>query len=166
MRVNEAIRIKTIRLIDENNEQVGVIDTLDAKTRALEAGLDLVEVAPNADPPVCRIMDYGKWIYQQKRKERKAHKKSHTVQLKEVRLRPEIDPHDLNIKVDRARKFLEKGHRVQFTLMFRGRQMIHTEIGYEMLENLYESLSDIAKIDRKPTMSGRRMTMVVVPNKV
>jgi len=133
--------------------------------RAREAGLDLVEVAPTSDPPVCRIMDYGKWLYQQKRRIREAHKKTqhHVTMLKEIRLRPETDKHDLDIKLDHAREFLQKGHKVQFTMFFRGRQMLHTEKGYAILEQITESLQDLAKVERPTRMAGRRMTLLLVP---
>jgi translation initiation factor IF-3 len=134
-------------------------------SRAREAGLDLVEVAPTSEPPVCRIMDYGKWQYEQKRKIREAHKKHqhHATTLKEIRLRPETDKHDLDIKLNHAREFIEKGHKVQFTMFFRGRQMLHRERGYEILENIAELLEDVAKIERPSKMSGRRMTLLIVP---
>lgn len=137
----------------------------EAMSRAREAGLDLVEVAPTSEPPVCRIMDYGKWQYQQKRKIREAHKKHHhhTTTLKEIRLRPETDKHDLDIKLNHAREFLEKGHKVQFTMFFRGRQMLHREQGYDIYENITELLQDVAKIERPSKMSGRRMTLLLVP---
>jgi len=136
-----------------------------ALNRAREAGLDLVEVSPNSDPPVCRIMDYGKWLYQQKRKIREAHKKSahHSGTLKEIRLRPETDKHDLGIKVNHAREFLEKGHKVQFTMFFRGRQMLHRELGFEVLEQITQSLAELAKIERPARMTGRRITLLIVP---
>ena len=118
-------------MIDGENNQVGIIETEDALARAREIGLDLVEVAPTSDPPVCRIMDYGKWVYEQKRKTREAHKKHqrHTTTLKEIRLRPETDTRDLEIKLKHGREFLEKGHKVQFTMFFRGRQMLHRDHG-------------------------------------
>ncbi len=124
-----------------------------------------MEVAPTSAPPVCRIMDYGKWQYDQKRKIREAHKKNvrHTAALKEIRLRPETDKHDLDIKVNHAREFLEKGHKVQFTMFFRGRQMLHRDHGYEVLEQITASLEDLAKIERPARMSGRRMTLLLVP---
>lgn len=132
---------------------------------AREAGMDLVEVAPTSDPPVCRIMDYGKWLYEQKRKTREAHKKSqrHTATLKEIRLRPETDKRDLDIKLNHGREFLEKGHKVQFTIFFRGRQMLHRDHGYEMLEQIAESMQDLGKIERPARMAGRRMTLLLVP---
>jgi len=133
--------------------------------KAREAGLDLVEVSPNVEPPVCRIMDYGKWLYQQKRKEKLSHKKQHSVVLKEIRLRPKIDPHDLDIKVNRAIKFLEKCHKVQFTMLFRGREMTHIDHGYEIMERVLETIGQYAKLERPAKMLGRRMTMVVTPLK-
>lgn len=127
--------------------------------------MDLVEVAPTSEPPVCRIMDYGKWLYEQKRKNREAHKKNvrHTATLKEIRLRPETEKHDLDIKVMHGREFLEKGHKVQFTMFFRGRQMLHRDHGYAILEEITELLNDIAKIERPAQMTGRRMTLLLVP---
>lgn len=165
LKVNGGIRAETIRLIDESNNQVGVVNKYDALNRAREIGLDLVEVAPTSDPPVCRIMDYGKWQYEQKRKIREAHKKSHrhSATLKEIRLRPETDTRDLEIKLKHGREFLEKGHKVQFTMFFRGRQMLHRDHGYAMLEQIIESLQDVSKVERPARMAGRRMTLLVVP---
>ena len=144
---------------------MGVVNTREAIAKANEVGLDLVEVAPTSDPPVCRIMDYGKWLYEQKRKTREAHKKNvrHTATLKEIRLRPETDKHDLDIKLNHAREFLEKGHKVQFTMFFRGRQMLHRDRGYEIYEEIAESFQDLAKIERPSRMAGRRMTLLLVP---
>ncbi|MBN2137772.1 MAG: translation initiation factor IF-3 [Sedimentisphaerales bacterium] len=165
LRINGGIRATKVRLIDEENNQVGVVERYEALNKALEAGLDLVEVAPASDPPVCRIMDYGKWLYEQKRKLREAHKKNvrHTATLKEIRLRPETEKHDLDIKVHHARGFLEKGHKVQFTMFFRGRQMLHRERGFQVLEEISQSLGDVAKIERQARMTGRRITLLVVP---
>lgn len=133
--------------------------------KAREAGLDLVEVAPNSEPPVCRIMDYGKWLYEQKRRVRESHKKSHyhATTLKEIRLRPETDKHDLDIKLNHAREFLEKGHKVQFTMFFRGRQMLHQDRGYEMLNSIVESMENMAKVERPSRMAHKRMTLLLVP---
>jgi translation initiation factor IF-3 len=133
--------------------------------KARETELDLVEVAPTSDPPVCRIMDYGKWLYEQKRKTRDAHKKTshHTSTLKEIRLRPETDTHDLEMKLKHGREFLEKGHKLQFTMFFRGRQMLHRDRGYEVLEQITESLQDLAKIERPARMANKRMTLLLVP---
>jgi len=127
--------------------------------------LDLVEVAPTSEPPVCRIMDYGKWLYEQKRKVREGRKKiqHHATAMKEIRLRIEIDKHDLDIKVKHAREFLEKGHRVQFTIMFRGRQMLHQDRGVEILDSVVESVGDLAKVERAPRMANRRVTLMLVP---
>jgi translation initiation factor IF-3 len=164
LRVNGGIRVDKVRLIDESNNQVGVVDRDFALQRAKDAGLDLVEVAPNNDPPVCRIMDYGKWLYEQKRRAREARKKTHHAGvLKEIRLRPETDPHDIDIKVRHAREFIEKGHKVQFTLMFRGRQLVHRDKGYEMLNKITESMADLAKIDHNSELLGRRMALVLAP---
>lgn len=154
-----------MRLIDHEDNQVGIVDRFEAISMAREVGLDLVEVAPTSEPPVCRIMDYGKWQYEQKRKQREAHKSSlrHTATLKEIRLRPETDKHDLEIKVKHAREFLEKGHKVQFTMFFRGRQMLHKDKGFEGLTAIAESLEDLAKVERPGKMTGRRMTILLVP---
>ena len=132
---------------------------------ARDAGLDLVEVSPNAEPPVCRIMDYGKYRYEQKRKTKQAQKKQHVVTLKEIRLRPKIDDHDREIKVNHARKFLEKGHKVQFTMLFRGREMNFVGHGYEIMNEILETVGEEARIERDAKMAGRRMTMVLSPAK-
>ena len=154
-----------VRLIDESNNQIGIVNRNEALTRAQQAGLNLVEVAPTSNPPVCRIMDYGKWLYQQKRRMREAHKKTHrhVATLKEIRLRPETDKHDLDVKLNHARDFLQKGHKVQFTVFFRGRQMLHKEHGYQMLEQVTETLQDLAKVERPGAMSGKRMSLLLVP---
>ena len=128
---------------------------------ARDKKLDLVEVSPNSEPPVCRIMDFGKFLYEQKRKSKQAHKKQHTVSLKEIRLRPKIDHHDLDIKVKHAIKFIEKGDKVQFTMLFRGREMMFVDRGYEIMNEVAEIMHDCAKIERDPKMLGRRMTMIV-----
>ncbi len=127
--------------------------------------MDLVEVAPTSDPPVCRIMDYGKWQYEEKQKYRLGKKKSHqhNATLKEIRIRPETDPHDLGIKMKKARAFLEKGHKVQFTMFFRGRQMLHQDRGYKVLDQITELVEDIAKVDRPGRMAHRRITMLLIP---
>lgn len=164
LRINGGVKAESVRLIDESDNQIGVVRKEDALDRAREAGLDLVEVAPTSEPPVCRIMDYGKWQYQQKRRLRESHKKSqhHVATLKEIRLRPETDTHDLEIKVKHARAFLEKGHKVQFTVFFRGRQMLHKDHGYNLLKRITEILEDLAKVERPAMMSGRRMTLLLV----
>jgi len=165
LRVNAKIRAERVRLIDESNNQVGIVKRYVAMSKAREAGLDLVEVAPTSTPPVCRIMDYGKWLYEQKRSARESHKKSHRhiAVLKEIRLRPETDKHDLDIKLNHAREFLEKGHKVQFTMFFRGRQMLHQDRGYEILGQIAESLVDLSKVERPARMAHKRMTLLLVP---
>ncbi len=167
MRINGGIKAQTVRLIDVSNNQVGIIDIAAAMEMANEAGLDLVEVSPNSAPPVCRLMDYGKWLYEQKRKLREAHKKSvHPIAtLKEIRLRPETDKRDIEIKTKHGREFLEKGHRVQFILFFRGRQLLHREQGYEILEQISKSLEDIAKVEQSSKLTGRRLSIMLVPKK-
>ncbi len=125
--------------------------------------MDLVEISPNSSPPVCRIMDFGKFKYQQKQKAKQSHKKQHIVVVKEIRLRPKIDKHDLDTKLGHARKFIDKGNRVQFTMLFRGREMLHVDQGREIMAEVAESMDEIAKIDRHPNMMGRRMIMIVVP---
>lgn len=154
-----------VRLIDDEDNQVGVIDTHEALRRAKEAGLDLVEVAPNSTPPVCRIMDYGKWKYQQKKKEQKAKSHSKQSELKEVRLRPGTDEHDLDIKTNKAREFFGEGHKVQFTILFKGRQMAHREIGFEVFDGIAAKFSDCAHVEMRPRIQGRRMTMLMAPGK-
>lgn len=144
---------------------MGVVSLEDAKRRAREAGLDLVEVAPQSSPPVCRIMDYGKWKYQQRKKESKAKSHSKKSELKEVRLRPKIDEHDLSIKLDRAREFLDDGDKVQFTMQFRGREMAHRELGLQTLHEIRDKLAEISKVETEPRMMGKRMTMLLAPDK-
>ncbi|TFG50647.1 MAG: translation initiation factor IF-3 [Candidatus Brocadiia bacterium] len=165
LRINEKIRIGFVRLIDESNNQIGVVSINEALERSRGVELDLVEVAPMSDPPVCRIMDYGKWLYQQKRKEKEGHKKSiqHSSALKGIRLRPETDPHDLGIKIKQAREFLEKGHKVQFTVFFKGRQMLHRDRGFTVLEQITQDLGDVAKVETPSRMAGKKLTMLVVP---
>jgi translation initiation factor IF-3 len=152
-------------LIDQQHNQVGIVDRNSALEMAREAGLDLVEIAPNSEPPVCRIMDYGKYLYDQKRKFREGRKKSHhhSATLKEVRLRPETDKHDLDIKLKHAHEFLEKGHKVQFTMLFRGRQMLHQERGYKVFDYITEAMEDVAKIEQPCKMAHRRMILLLVP---
>ncbi|MFI4913247.1 MAG: translation initiation factor IF-3 [Sedimentisphaeraceae bacterium JB056] len=163
LRVNGRIRSRDVRLIDQDNNQVGVVRLVQAIEMANEVGMDVVEVSPNTEPPVCRIMDYGKWLYDQKRKAKLSKKKQHVVTTKEIRLRPEIGENDLNVKVNHARKFLEKGDKVQFTIRFRGREMMHASHGRELMDGIYETLEDISKVDRTPLMQGRRMIMILVP---
>lgn len=154
-------------MIDHENKQVGVVEKYLAIGQAREVGLDLVEVAPQSDPPVCRIMDYGKWLYEQKRKVREGRKKSqhqmHLGMTKEVRLRPETDKHDVEIKLGHAREFLEKGYKVQFTMMFHGRQMLHKELAVGVLDEIIKSLEDKSVIEQPGKMANRRMILVLAP---
>ncbi len=160
-RVNNRIRVPEVRLIDDEGEQVGIIATTDALARAEEAGLDLVEVSPNARPPVCRIMDFGKFKYQQAKKEQKGKGGGKSSQLKEIRVRPAIDKHDLQYRLENARKFLGQGHKVQVVCIFRGRQMRHPEHGADVMRQVAEALEDISKIESPARMMGRRMTMLL-----
>ncbi|MDB4951134.1 MAG: translation initiation factor [Gemmatimonadetes bacterium] len=162
-RVNRQIRISPVRVISPDGEQLGIIPIEQALSIAEEQGLDLVEVAPLARPPVCRIMDYGKFKYEEQRKAREARKKQHHVQIKEVKMRPGIEGHDFDFKTRHARKFLEEGNKVKVTMMFRGRQMAHPEIGRQVLDRVSELLSDIAKLESAPMMEARAMTMVLAP---
>ncbi|OHB55903.1 MAG: translation initiation factor IF-3 [Planctomycetes bacterium GWF2_50_10] len=163
LRINEKIRVSHVRLIDEGNNQLGVVTIDEGLARARETGLDLVEVSPNSEPPVCRVMDYGKWLYEQKRKDKLAAKKQHVVTLKEIRLRPEIDKHDQEIKINHAREFLVKGNKVQFTMMFRGREMQHADQGYALIKEIVTILEPVSKVERNPLMLGKRITLVLGP---
>ncbi len=152
-------------MISPDGEQLGILAVDQALATAEQLGLDLVEVAPLARPPVCRIMDYGKFKYEEQRKAREARKKQHHVQLKEVKMRPGIEDHDFDFKVRHARRFLEEGNKVKLTMMFRGRQMAHPELGREVLNRVVEVVSDLAKVESAPHMEARSMTMVLAPIK-
>lgn len=165
VRVNRQIRISPVRVIDEDGAQLGIMPVEEALAAAEERGLDLVEVAPNARPPVVRIMDYGKYKYEQARKAREARRKQHQIQVKEVKFRPGIDEHDFEFKVRHARRFLEEGNKVKATMMFRGRQMAHPELGREVLARVAEVLEDVGRVESEPLMEGRNMTMVLAPRK-
>jgi translation initiation factor IF-3 len=162
-RVNRQIRISPVRVIAPDGEQVGILAVERALEIAEEQGLDLVEVAPLARPPVCRIMDYGKFKYEEQRQAREARKKQHHVQLKEVKMRPGIEDHDFEFKIRHARKFLQEGNKVKLTMMFRGRQMAHPEYGRQVLDRVFTEVEDIAKIESNPTLEGRSMVMVLAP---
>ena len=157
--INEQIRDKEVRVIGENGEQLGVMPTREAMRLAEEAGVDLVKIAPTAKPPVCKIVDYGKFKYEQTRKEKEAKKKQKTVEIKEIRLSPNIDTNDLNTKINAARKFISKGDRVKITLRFRGREMAHMANSKHILDDFAQALSDIAVIEKAPKVEGRSMTM-------
>ncbi len=166
-RVNHMIRISPIRLINADNEQVGVVDTHEALRMAQEAGLDLVEVVADARPPVCKIMDYGKYKYDLSKKEQKSRAAGKQQELKEIRLGRsiKIDPHDVQIRVDQARRFLMAGHKVQITQRFRGREMMHKELGLERLQKICVDLSDISKIEMAPRWVGRQTSIVLAPDR-
>lgn len=150
-------------MIDDEGAQLGIMPTRQALAMAQEKGLDLVEVAPTAQPPVCRILDYGKFKYDESKKQKEARKHSHQVEVKGIRLRPGIDPHDFSYRTEDARRFLEKKNKVQVTLIFRGREMAHPEIGRGQMEKMASALSDVAVIERPPVIDGRRMTMLLSP---
>ena len=160
-RINHQIRIRQIRVIDEDNEQLGVLETADALALAVRKGLDLVEIAPNQRPPVCRIMDYGKFKYEEKKKEQASRRKQHQVQVKELRVRPGTDEHDLQTKVKRARDFLEAGDKVLVCCLFRGRQMAHKDVGEQVIMEVVKHLSDVAKIEAPCRQEGRRMVLML-----
>ncbi|OQZ01808.1 MAG: translation initiation factor IF-3 [Candidatus Brocadia sp. UTAMX1] len=160
LRINERIRSSTIRLIDENGVQVGVISKEEAIAKARTAELDLVEVAPDANPPVCRIMNYGKFKYRQKKK---LHQKQHVVQLKELRLRPKTGEHDIQTKIRQARKFLENRDRVLISVMFKGRERAHTELGEGILKQIADTLEDVAKVEKDRISDDRRMGIILSP---
>ena len=152
-----------MRLVDENGEQVGVVDTSAALARAVDVGLDLVEVSPNADPPVCKIIDNGKLKYQEQKKRNEARKKQKTIDVKEIKLRPNIDTHDYDVKIRNARRFIDDGDKVKVTLRFRGREMAHQDLGAQVLERVRTELEEIAKVEQMPKMEGRQMVMVISP---
>ena len=160
-RVNERIRIREVRLIDKDGRQVGVVPTERAMAMARESNLDLVEVAPDSRPPVAKIMDYGKFKYERKKQIQESRKKSHAVQIKEVRLRPKTGQHDFDVKLGRARGFLEDGDKVQVNMMFRGRELAHLDVGRGVVERFSKALEDIAKMERPPIFEGRRMTCLL-----
>ena len=157
--INERIRDREVRLVSESGEQLGIMSSREALKLAREADLDLVKIAPNAKPPVCKIIYYGKYRYELARKEKEAKKKQKTMEVKEVRLSPNIDTNDLNTKANQARKFITKGDKVKVTLRFRGREMAHVNYSKQILDSFYERLEDIAVVDKNPKMEGRSMVM-------
>ena len=159
--INEQIRDREVRLIGEDGEQLGIMSSRDAYKRAQEAGLDLVKIAPTAKPPVCKIIDYGKYKYELARKEKEAKKKQKTIEVKEVRLSPNIDTNDLNTKVGAARKFISKGDKVKVTLRFRGREMAHMQTSKHILDDFAEMLKDVAAIEKPAKLEGRSISMVL-----
>ena len=159
--INEQIRDREIRLIGEDGEQLGIMSAREAMKTAQEAELDLVKIAPAAKPPVCKIIDYGKYKYEQARKEKEAKKKQKTVEVKEVRLSPNIDTNDLNTKINNAKKFISKGNKVKVTLRFRGREMAHVQQSKHILDDFAETLADVAVVEKPAKMEGRAMSMVL-----
>ena len=159
--INEQIRDREVRLIGEEGEQLGVMSSREAQKLADEAGLDLVKIAPTAKPPVCKIVDYGKYRYEQARKEKEARKKQKTIEIKEIRLSPNIDTNDLNTKINAATKFLTKGDKVKVTLRFRGREMAHMNASKHILDDFAEALTEIAVVEKPAKVEGRSMTMVL-----
>ncbi|MDX1492883.1 MAG: translation initiation factor IF-3 [Longimicrobiales bacterium] len=165
VRVNEQIRISPVRLIQDDGEQIGIVSIDEARERAEDRGMDLVEVAAEARPPVVKMMDYGKFKYEADRARREARKKQHTIKVKEVKFRPGIEDHDYQFKVGHAKRFLEEGNKVKLTMMFRGRQVTHPEIGLEVLQRVVGDLEEIGKVESNASMEGRVMSMVVAPLK-
>jgi len=155
--------VPNVRLIDENGQMVGVISRREAITRAMDSGLDLVEVSPTADPPVCKILDYGKYKYEAQKKKNEARKKQKIIEVKEIKMRPGIDDHDYDVKMRSMLRFLEEGDKVKVTMRFRGREMVHHELGLKVLERVKGQLDGIAKVEQMPRLEGRQMTMVMAP---
>ena len=162
-RVNEQIRISPVRLIQDDGEQIGIVSMDEARERATERKMDLVEVAPEARPPVVKMMDYGKYKYEAARAARESRKKQHVIQVKEVKFRPGIEDHDYKFKLRHARRFLEEGNKVKLTMRFRGRQVTHPEIGREVLIRVAGDLEDLGKLETSPSMEGRLMSVIVAP---
>jgi translation initiation factor IF-3 len=162
-RVNEEIRVPQVRLIDENGEMLGVMSIRDALYKAFQAGLDLLEISPNAVPPVCKITDYGKFKYEQQKKANEARKKQKVVEIKEIKVRPNIDDHDYDVKMRQAKSFIGEGDKVKVTLRFRGREMAHQELGVKLLERIRNELTEIVKVEQMPRLENRQMIMVLAP---
>lgn len=164
-RVNEQIRVSKVRVVGADGEMVGVISVQEGIELAKDAGMDLVEVSPNAEPPVCKVLDYGKFKYNQQKKANEARKKQKVIHIKEVKVRPNIDKHDLEVKMRNVHKFLDAGDKVKVTLRFRGREMAHQELGLKLLNEIREELGDIIKVEHHPKLEGRQMIMIVAPAK-
>jgi translation initiation factor IF-3 len=162
-RINEEIGVIRVRLVDQHGQMVGVVGRNEALQMAAAAGLDLVEIAPNADPPVCKILDYGKFKYEEQKKKAEARKKQKTIEVKEIKLRPSIDDHDYEVKMRSMNKFIEEGDKVKVTMRFRGRELAHQELGMNVLIRVRDDLEPIAKVEQMPRMEGRQMTMVISP---
>ena len=162
-RINDQIRAREVRLIDETGQNVGVVSRFDAIAKATEAGLDLVEISPDANPPVCKILDYGKFKFQERKKAAEARKNQKVVEIKEIKLRPNIDDHDYDVKMRSVMRFFEEGDKVKITLRFRGREMAHQELGYQVLQRVKADTNEIAKVESEPRLEGRQMVMVLAP---
>ncbi|MGJ3260461.1 MAG: translation initiation factor IF-3 [Rhodospirillales bacterium] len=162
-RANEDILADPVRVVDADGEMVGVIGLQEAIDMAMEVGLDLVEVSPNADPPVCKILDYGKFKYEAQKKANEARKKQKVIDVKEIKMRPGIDDHDYETKMKAVRRFLDEGDKVKMTIRFRGREMAHQDLGLKVLERVRDELGEIAKVEQHPRPEGRLMTMVIAP---
>lgn len=165
-RVNEEIEVPNVRLIDGEGAQVGVVSTQAALQAAMAAGLDLVEVSPHVDPPVCKLLDYGRFKYQAQKKANEARKKQKTIEVKELKLRPMIEDHDYQVKLRAAKKFLEEGDKVKFTLRYRGRELAHQELGLKVLLRMKADLVELSKVEQEPKMEGRQMIMMLSSSKV
>ena len=163
LRINEEIRVREVRVTTAEGEQLGIMQVRDALQMAIEQNLDLVEVAPTARPPVCRIMDYGKFKYEQQKRDKEAKKKQKIVTIKEVKLRPNIEDHDFDVKKKNALRFLEDGDKVKVTIMFRGRELSHPELGRVLLVRMAKELADIANVERDPKLEGKNMIMIINP---
>ena len=164
LRINEQIRVREVRLIDGDGKQLGIIPTREALDIAAEAGGDLVEIAPNAKPPVCKVLDYGKYKFEQEKKDKESRKKQKLLKLKEIRMQPKIEKHDLAFKSKHVQEFLDEGNKVKVTIRFRGRELAHTELGRDVLDRVTENLEvDTFTVDRKPQMEGRFMSMILAP---
>jgi translation initiation factor IF-3 len=165
LRINREIRAASVRVIDAEGEQLGIISLTDALAEATKTGLDLVEVSPTAEPPVCRIMDYGKFRYQQSKKVQVSKKSQTVIQVKEIRIRPKTEAHDLDVKIKHVIKFLEQHNKVKISMMFRGREIAYTDIGKKIMENIKNTLGDGCVIDQQPRLEGRNMIMILSPKK-
>jgi translation initiation factor IF-3 len=161
--MNEDIRVPEVRLIDQTGQNVGVVSTADALIRATEAGLDLVEISPDANPPVAKILDFGKYKYQEQKKAAEARKKQKIVEIKEIKMRPSIDDHDYDVKMRSIRRFFGEGDKVKVTLRFRGRELSHQELGWQVLQRVKSDTEQLAKVESEPRMEGRQMVMVLAP---
>jgi translation initiation factor IF-3 len=162
-RINDLIESRSVRLVGADGEMIGVVSIHEANDAARDAGLDLVEISPNADPPVCKLLDYGRFKYEAQKKKNEARKKQKVIEVKEIKLRPGIETHDYEIKLKAARKFLDNGDKVKVTMRFRGRELAHQDIGAKVLVKVREELDPLAKVEQMPRMEGRQMVMVVAP---